>query len=145
MTSFLPQIPELRLVGVFDAGVPRRERIVLKVEQKLDIGWYAIVLAIRAQPAGMAQPLRDSVCWIGSGTVEPNDWFFIYTGAGSQMTIPADSDHGKLFFEFWGRKETVFHDSQIVPMLWRLNGVTIERADPQLPAIGAENLTTYSG
>jgi hypothetical protein len=144
MTSYLPHIPELKLIGVFDAGVPRRERIVLKVEQRLDIGWYALALAMRAQPAGTAQPLPDSLFWIGSGTVDPNDWFFIYTGAGSKTTMPAEGAHGKLFIEFWGRDVTVFHDSQIVPVLWRLSGVTIERVDPPLPSLGPSNSLTYN-
>jgi hypothetical protein len=134
-TSFLPLIPELQLLGVFDPGVPRRERIVLKVEAQIDIGWYAIILAIRGQPSGHIAPLRDSMYWIGSGSVQPNDWIFLFTGSGQQITLPAEGDHGKLFVEFWGREETVFHNSQIVPVLWRLSGITVEKADPTIPAL----------
>ncbi len=133
-TSFIPLIPELRLLGVFEPGIPNRERIVLKVETKLDIGMYAIVLAQRGQTTGHATPLRDSMFWIGSGNVEPNDWFFLFTGAGQQRLIPPEGDNGRLFIEFWGRPQTIFHNSQIVPVLWRLSGVTVERAEPDLHA-----------
>lgn len=137
-TSFLPTIPELQLIGVLDPGVPGKERIVLKVEQKIDIGWYAIVVAIRGQPSGHSTPMRDNMYWIGSGSVEPNDWFFLYTGSGTQTTIPADGVHGKLFIEFWGRPQTIFHDSLLIPVLWRLNGITVERVAPTLPALNQQ-------
>lgn len=133
-STLIPVVTELRLVGVFEPGVPNRERIVLKVETRLDIGMYAIVLGRRVQQVGHAAPMTDSMYWIGSGTVEPNDWFYLFTGSGTRTIIPPDVDHGKLFVEFWGRPLTVFQDGQIVPMLWRLSGATVERSAPELPA-----------
>jgi hypothetical protein len=137
ITSYLPPITEVRLLGVFDPGVPNMERVVLKVEANIDIGWYAIILSQRGQIRDHATPIKDCMYWFGSGSVAPNDFFFLYTGSGTRSTLPPDGGHGKLFIEFWGKKETIFHNAQIVPVLWRLNGIVVERTTTpqQLPML----------
>jgi hypothetical protein len=127
ITSYIPQIDELRLLGVYDRGIPNKERIVLKAKQNLDIGWYALILSIRGPSPGHATPMRDSLYWFGSGNVAANDWLFIYTGTGTDTKIPSNDKTCTLFIQFWNRPQTIFHNKQIVPVLWRLNGITIER------------------
>jgi len=130
VTSFIPAINEIRLLGVFDAGIPGKERVVLKVEADIDIGWYAIILSSKTASTGHAIPIRDSMYWVGSGIVSANDWIFLFTGSGTKSTVPAADGKAKLFLEYWGRPQTIFHDPRIIPVLWRLSGIVVERSGP---------------
>lgn len=134
-TSFLPQIDELRLLGVFDPGIPNKERVVLKAKQSLDIGWYALILSSQTGRPGVATPIRDSMFWFGSGTIAAGDWLFLYTGPGTNTKIPSSDGKNTLYIQFWGKKQTIFHNKQIVPVLWRLNGVSVERNPMEPPAL----------
>ena len=125
----LPYIPELRL-DVADRGVPNRERIVLTPTAQVDMSPYALIAGARGHLPGFASPLRDMFFWFGTGVVSPNDWIFLFTGSGNFAQSPRDDGRGMCWFFYWGKKTTIFHDPHIVPVLIRLNGLSIETPTP---------------
>jgi hypothetical protein len=122
VATLLPPIPELTLVGVFDRGVPNRERIVLKAETTIEVGNYAVVLGIRYLHTGVFVPIQDAMFWFGSGAAVANDWLFLFTGSGTFNSIPNADGTGKIYLSYWGREHTLFHDPTTEAVLWRING-----------------------
>ena len=130
-TTYLPTIPELDLLGVYDRGIANKERIVLRVVSALDIGAYLIILGWRGKDSGQhVTPLPNSMYWFGSGSLQANDWLFLYTGQGTAEKMPPSDKHGNLFINYWGKDKTVFNSAEVVPVLWRMNGITIDRINP---------------
>jgi len=130
----LPQIPELELLGVADRGVPNRERVVLRSHGHVQMGGYALFLGIRSHAPGFALPVRDSMFWLGDGPVRPDDWVIVFTGSGTPSNTQMPDAPGKIYLLYWGRPTTIFHDPQVVTMLLRLGGVSVEVPPTPLPA-----------
>jgi hypothetical protein len=116
-----------------------KERIPHRIESELDIGEYALTLGVRSPAPGFVIPVKDALFWFGSGNLVPGDWIFLYTGAGTPSVIPPDENvHGRLLVVYWGRSETVFHDPQIVPVIWHVGGMRtppVPKAVRQVPAL----------
>jgi hypothetical protein len=128
VTAYLAPILELELRGVFDAGVPNKERIVLRASQPVEVGAYALILGNRSASAGHVTPLAESLYWFGSAVVPAEDWLMVYTGRGQATKVPTTDGKSMIWVGYWGRQTTIFHDRNIVPVLWRLNGISIERS-----------------
>jgi hypothetical protein len=111
-------------VSVFDRGVPNEERIVLLVNERLNLGQYGLMIGIRG-PAGMAVPIKDNMLWFGDGIVNKGDWIFVYTcpGEPKATTLPNTQEH--LYSIHWGRKETILHHHDLVPILFRVDAVIV--------------------
>lgn len=129
MTTFA--IEELSVVGVYDAGVPNLERVVVRVLQPVDLGQYGLMIGIRG-PNGTAFPLRDNLLWFGNGWVAKGDWLFIYTAPGEGRVTPLPNNEEKLYSVHWGKKQTIFQNQDLVPILFRMDGIQVPT---DLPAI----------
>jgi hypothetical protein len=118
-------IQELAIVDVFDRGVPNRECIAIAVNETLDLGQYGVMLGVRG-PTGSAFPIRDNLFWFGDGIVNREDWLFLYTGVGNPRShqIPNTQHHS--YALHWGRKTTILSNEQIVPLLFRVDAVTVQ-------------------
>ena len=127
MTAYFPPIPEFELRGVYDAGVPNKERVILRVAQPIEMGNYALLLGVRSTP-GHVVPISNSAYWFGSASIPANDWVMVYTGAGQGTKVPTEDRKSTIWIGYWGRPQTVFHDKNVIPVLWRLNGIAIERS-----------------
>ena len=138
MTSYLPTIPELTLLGAFERGVPNKERVVLRAEAPVDLGFYAVILGWRrAGNETQATPIADSMYWLNSTVIPANDWVFLFTGPGEPTVLRSNDQKSNLHIIYWNRPQTVFHDKHVIPVLWRLNGITIDKAPPVTsPTIG---------
>ena len=124
MTTFLPTVHELSIVGVFDAGVPNRERLVLRPTEVTNLANFMVVLGIR-NPDGTAFPLGEHTFWLGEKTIAPPSWIFLYTGSGqAQDTVLPESKEPAYVFH-WGKPVTLFSNDKIVPMIFRLGGVAV--------------------
>ena len=138
MTSYLGTIPELTLLGAYEHGVPNKERVVLRAEVPVDLGFFAVVLGLRnPSPEGalLATPLVDSMYWLGSTLIQAGDWVFLFTGPGTPTVTRSNDNRCNLHITFWNRPKTVFHDKRVIPLLWRLNGINIERTGTAAPLI----------
>ncbi|MFI5331210.1 MAG: hypothetical protein ACHQ2F_09300 [Desulfobaccales bacterium] len=121
-------------VNVFDRGIANKERIVLFVNEKVNLGQYGLMIGIRAQ-AGSAVPIRDNMLWFGDGIVNKGDWIFVYTGPGEAKTTMLPNNQERLFSIHWGRKETILHHPDLVPILFRVDAVQIPQEMENLAKI----------
>ena len=118
----LEDISGLTLVGVFDRGIPNKERIVLRANEIINLGQYGIMIGIRLEE-GMASPIRDNLFWFGDAYVMEGDWIFVYTGPGEGKGAPVPNSQDRLYSIHWGRKETILHHDELVPILFRVDAV----------------------
>jgi len=128
-------ITELTIIGVFDRGIPNQERIVLLPNQDLNLGQYGLMIGVRGQ-ASMAFPIRDNMLWFGDGLVNKGDWIFVYTGPGEAKTTMLPNNQERLYSIHWGRKETILHHPDLVPILFRVDAVYVPQEIANLPKIG---------
>lgn len=125
-------IEELKIVGVFDHGVPNLERVVLLANEAVDLGNYGLMLGIRAQE-GQAFPLRDNFLWFGNGWVQKGDWLFVYTAPGEPRTTDLPNNQEKLYSIHWGKEQTVFQHRELIPLLVRMDAVQVPVGLAALP------------
>lgn len=118
-------LPDISLVGVFDANIPNRERIVLRPNRQISMGGVGIAVGFDAG-ANNALVVYDNVFWFPQMTVEPPVWIFLYSGRGEvkQTTVP--SGEPALVFH-WQRPNTVFVDPKLVPVVFRAADVIVGR------------------
>lgn len=118
----LPPIHQLSLVGVFDAGIPNMERVVLRPTQQLNLGEFGLFTGIKASN-GLVTPIRDHFFWLGETWITPPAWIFVYTGTGAPRwtTMPNSGDAALVLH--WGRATTMFNVPSIVPVVFRLGAI----------------------
>jgi hypothetical protein len=111
-------LPDLRVVGLFDAGVPNSERIVIRPNRQVSLAGFGLAVGVSAGDVG-ALPIYDNVFWFPDMLVEPPAWLFLYTGKGTtrQTTLPAGEP--ALVFH-WQRPYVVFGHAELVPVLFRV-------------------------
>lgn len=122
--------PFLRVVGLFDSGVPNGERIVLEPTFRASLIGHGLAVGIDAGDAG-AFPIYDNVFWFPDIIVEPPSRIFIYTGKGSTEHTKAADGVPALVFH-WQRQTTVFDHPDIVPVLFQLVSATVVQKVPPL-------------
>ena len=98
MTTRLPVILDLAIVGVADVGVPGLERIGLRPMARVNLGEFIITLGFQTGPQ-QAIPYANVSIWLGEIIIEPPAWVIVFTG-------PVSCDGWNLSFEFFG--EVVF-------------------------------------
>lgn len=129
----LEQIGELVIADVLDRGIPNKECIAIRVESPVNMAQYGLLLGISALHDGMAVPIRDNFFWFGEGFVKKGDWIFIYTGSGTPTNIPSSDKLSDIYTLYWNRQHTLFHNSNIVPTLFRMDGVQVLPTKKALP------------
>jgi hypothetical protein len=116
-------LSELELWGVYDPGLPNLERIVLRVAEHVDMASFALIIG-RDLPGGNSLPLQDNFFWFGNAFLNPGDWVFIYTGAGTPAFEQlAENSQNKIYTLYWNRKQTIFHMPYIRPVLIRMDAI----------------------
>jgi len=125
-------ITELFLMGVFDRGKPNQERIVLFVNELVNMGQFGLMLGVRQQD-GFAFPIRDNFYWFGDGYVSPGDWIFLYTDPGEPRNSVIPNSSNNTYSLHWGRDEVILGNPEIVPILFRVDAVNILTETPALP------------
>lgn len=136
---------ELSLIGVEDRGVPNAERVVIRVNEFVDMASYVLMQGV-ANGGGGAVPIRDAMFWFGNGLLAPNDWIFVYTAAGEAKTVNLPMNDGtdathKLVMLHWSRSQTMFHSPGVVPILARIDALlTTPPAPPPLPPAAGPGL-----
>lgn len=125
-------VTEITVTGVFDRGVPNQERIVLYVNETLNLGQYGLMIGVRSQD-GSAFPIRDNLFWFGDGFVKRGDWLFIYTGPGEPRATDLPNTEEHLYTLHWGRDRTILHNRDLVPILFRVDAVQVPQEIASLP------------
>lgn len=131
-------ITELRVVGIYERGVPNQERVVLRANTIINMGQFGLVLGIR-QEQGRAFPIRDNFFWFGDGYVAAEDWIFVYTGPGEARTSEIPGATQKIYSLHWGRQITILGSPELVPILFRMDAVHIPAETLLLPSASEQN------
>ncbi|WP_084297198.1 hypothetical protein [Pseudomonas sp. URIL14HWK12:I5] len=121
-------IDTLRIMDVQNHGVANQERIAIFVQKMCDLAEYCLILTLPT-PEGGAVPVKDHMLWFGQGVVNPGDWIFVYTAAGSTTILPNLTNQPLPGFPplryinmHWGKDHTVFQNRALSPMLIRIGG-----------------------
>jgi hypothetical protein len=136
MPTVLRQLDEFNFLGVFDRGVPNRERFVFRPTRQVKLSEYIVSLAVKvdAPRPGLPVsflPIPEYTLWFNyEGLIGPDYWIFVYTGPGErQMTKEATTKEPALVLH-WGIENTIMGDPATEPVLLHLEGI----AGPSLPS-----------
>lgn len=127
-------IHELELFQVADRGVPNLERIALFVKETTNMGQFGIMIGYSSQDKS-ALPYQDNLFWFGNGVVTKGDWLILYTGKGTPKTEKWEPTGSNVYSVHWGRNSTIFANSYIVPILFRVDAVSVGLPPSDLPQI----------
>ena len=129
-------VTELSIVKVLDPGVPNKECVAIQVNENLNMGQYGLMLGYYARNK-RAIPYFDHLYWFGDAYLRAGDWVFVYTGSGTVSTAKATNNVNDVYYLYWGKPSTVFADSIVVPVLFRVDAVDVAEPPPNLPQIGS--------
>jgi len=131
----IANLPELLLYPVEDRGVPNRERIPIYVKEPLNISAYGMMVG-QKEISGVARPFIDLLYWFNGGIINQGDWILLYTGSGTNREDDWDLQPGsKIYSVHWGRSTTMFANSLIVPILFKIEAVNIGEGPVDLPQL----------
>jgi len=133
-----PSIPELRIVTVLNRGVANEECIALLAEDRVNTASYFLVIAYSQEGDGSVVPYRDSTLWLGNQFLEAGDWLYVYTGSGTFRKGRTADEKNDMYVVHWGRDTTIFANSNVVPVLFRIDALNIgekPRNTRQLPLL----------
>jgi hypothetical protein len=119
----LPNLHELAIVGVADPAKANHERVVIRPTEIVNLGQFAMQVGLR-QEDGSILPLWDHFLWFGEITVVPPCWIILYTGPG-KPTVTTMPDGQQSYNFHRGKEWTVFHKPNILPVLFRYDGILI--------------------
>ena len=128
-------ITELEIVTVLERGKPNEECIAVQAKKTVNLGQYGIMLGQHSGDDGVF-PFRDNMFWFGDGIVSEGDWLLINTGSGTPGTNSATDNTHNIYSVYWGRTHTLFADSNVVPMLFRVDAVDIPSPPINTPQLG---------
>ena len=118
------EVSELTIASILNRGVPNQECVAISVKQYTNMGQFGMMLGHFSPNVG-AQPYSDNLFWFGAGNVKLGDWLFVFTGSGTPSKSKAVNGINDLFSLFWGKPTTVFAQSSIVPILFRVDAVNV--------------------
>lgn len=117
-------LTELNVMTILDRGVPNEECIAIQANERVNLGQYGIMLGAYTQLRA-ASPFKDHLFWFGDGLIEKGDWLLIFTGMGEPRKTTSINGVNNTFTIFWGKTTTVFADTNIVPLLFRVDAVNV--------------------
>jgi hypothetical protein len=118
----LPVVYELSMIGVEDAGVPNRERIILRPTQPINLAQFGIIIATKGTNE-LLTPLLDHFFWFGEFTAYPPSWLVVYTGPGEFLQTRYPIGNEIAYSLHWGKPTTAFSEPNIVPVLVRIGAI----------------------
>lgn len=125
----IPPVHELTIVGVFDAGSPNLERIVLRPTESLNLAGFALILGVPLSGGGVT-PLADQFFWFGEKWISPPSWVVVFTGPG-QFREGTHPTSGEPVLELhWGRGNVVFGSHALSVSIVRLGGISSHLLQP---------------
>jgi len=122
---------QLSLIGVEDAGIPNKERVILRPTERVNLAEFGMLIGIQNQ--GFTSPLNETFFWFGEILIDPPSWLFIYTGKGEFRESQMPTTGEKAYVFHWGRPITAFNNPSIVPIIFRIGNVLVGNSRPALP------------
>ena len=135
--TYVAPVFEIAVVGIFDPGVPHKERIILRPTQAVDLSHFALIIGVNTD-TGIV-PVNDFFRWLGPATIAPPSWLVIYTDSGSDIETEHEQTGEPVFIKHWGKAHTLFINSplQIVLGVIKIGGIATWFAPkPATPQLG---------
>lgn len=123
---------ELSVLGIYDAGVANLERIVLRANQPVDLTYYLLVIAMKAQGDTGALPLKDNMLWLGNTNLNTGDWVYVYTAPGVAQTSELPNNSNKVVSLYWGKNQTIFQAMHLTAALVKIDQIQYPAYSSQL-------------
>lgn len=130
----LSDIIELNIITVYNRGIPNEECIAIQVNQQINLGQYGIMIGQYTEN-NSAIPFKDNMFWFGDGIVQEGDWLFIFTGNGHATQYKSSDGIHNSYNLFWERPHTIFANSNVVPILFRVDAVNVNTPPNNLPQL----------
>lgn len=124
-------LEEFEIVGVWERGVPNKERIAIKAKQSVDLSNYLLFLGVPLSDQ-TAFPLTTDIFWFGKEIVDSGTWVILYTGPGDRKYTKMESIGEPALVLHWGKKTTILNSENIVPVMVSLEGVLVGPHPPFL-------------
>ena len=115
-------VPELRLIGVEDKGVPNQERVVLQAAENLNLGRYSLLVARKFMSVlATQQPtlINDLLFWFGEQQAVAGQRVIVFTGPRRPDPTLRSYGASDLILN-WGHASTLFGLPDDIPVLIRL-------------------------
>ncbi len=119
-----PPILQLTVLGLYDAGVPNSERIILRPTDTLNLAQYCIVLAHRP-PQGESIIMLDNLFWFPNSDVSPPCWIVIMSGEGTNIIKTHETTGQPVHVFYWGRKATIFNAPGFIPIVVQVGAILV--------------------
>lgn len=124
MSLVIPPVLELSLVGIADAGIPNRERIVLRPAESINLAQCGIFLCQRGND-GVITPLVDHFFWFTEVVATPPSWIMVYTGKGEPTQSQLPESGQTVYSLHWGKDYTLFNIPGVAPVIFRIGGILV--------------------
>jgi hypothetical protein len=121
----LPEIEEIQIAKVLHRGLANKECVALRVVHRANTGQYGLLIGYRDPTSLLTRPYTDQFFWLGEAIVNPGDWIFAFTGGGEANKVRLADDTGDAYFVHWGRSMTMFANSNVVPILFRMDSANL--------------------
>jgi hypothetical protein len=96
---------KLKIVGIYDRGIPNQERLHLNVLAPADLSFHVVLDTTRVGDTVSTQ-IRN-VYWWTRYPVQAGDWVILYTRSGLFSTARRADGRTNHFF-FWGMKSVLW-------------------------------------
>jgi hypothetical protein len=100
----------LNIVRIEGRGANNTERVVLKAAADLNLTYYLLVDTTYSTPTSISNLLRH-VFWFPTFNVKAGDFVVVYSGVGTQKTMPNTGGVGQTHFFYWNLRETVWNNT----------------------------------
>lgn len=117
-------LTELKISTVLNPGEPNKECVAINVLEDVNMGQFGLMLGNYTENR-RAVPYFDNMFWFGDGYVKSGDWIFVFTGSGTLSQAKAINGTNDVYYVYWGKPSTVFAESTVVPMIFRVDAVDV--------------------
>lgn len=94
--------------SITNAGELDRERLVLKVEDDLDIGKYAVFCCKKSSETAVSAGNIPAAYWFIDKPIKKNDLVVLYTKSGKRSEKNNSGGNTSHFF-YWGKSESIWN------------------------------------
>lgn len=126
-------LTEITVIEVYDRGIPNKERILISINEKVNMGQYGLMLGV-SSISKFAIPIRDNLLWFGDVELQEGDFVYVYTGSG-EARVNEFPDGKNLYTVHWGKPQTILARSEIVPILFRVDAVDVADLPSNVPQL----------
>jgi hypothetical protein len=99
---------KLEIVRITDRGVPNKERLHLRVQADVSLGYYVVLDTVYTSPTSISNYPKHAY-WFPSTSVQAGDHVVLYTGPGSDSS-KKNPDGTTSYFYHWGLSTTLWAD-----------------------------------